>query len=300
VITPMTPPPDAQWTVANDRVTAARCSAWWQSTPRLDGQRVGFLGHYAATDAAAGRRVLGHACERLRLEGCTLAIGPLDGNTWHHYRFVTDCGTSPSFFLEPDNQDAWPAQFEAEGFTVFATYRSAVADLDQRAATNAVHGVPRHGVTIRHLNVDDVEGELGKLYRVSIESFAENLLYTSISESEFVHLYRRILPVVRPELVVLAEIDRDPVGFLFAIPDALEAARTGRDARTIIVKTLAVVPRWRGIGLGRQLFARVNAVATGLGFTRAIHALMHDGNVSQRISGDARTIRRYALYAKAL
>jgi GNAT superfamily N-acetyltransferase len=296
----MNPTPDAHWEDGGDPMFAATCSAWWRSIPCLDGQRVGFVGHYAASNAEAGQRILRQACERLRLEGCTLAIGPLDGNTWRRYRFVTDRGTSPSFFLEPDNPDCWPAQFEHEGFAVFATYRSAIADLDRTAATKVVNGFSRQAVTIRHLNVHDVDGELSKLYRVSIESFAGNLLYTSISEEEFVRLYRGILPVVRPELVLLAEIEGELVGFLFAIPDVLEAARTGQDARTIIVKTLAVVPRYRGIGLGRQLFDRLNAVAVGLGFTRAIHALMHDGNVSQRISGDARTIRRYALYAKVL
>jgi hypothetical protein len=41
--------------------------------------------------------------------------------------------------------------------------------------------------------------------------------------------------------------------------------------------------------------------ARKLGFRRAIHALMHEENVSRTISGRyGRTIRRYALYARPL
>jgi hypothetical protein len=41
--------------------------------------------------------------------------------------------------------------------------------------------------------------------------------------------------------------------------------------------------------------------ARALGFRRAIHALIHESNVSGRISArTAQTMRRYALFAKPL
>ena len=57
---------------------------------------------------------------RLAAERCTIAIGPVDGNTWQRYRLITEPGTEPPFFLEPDNPDAWPGQFTAAGFTPLA------------------------------------------------------------------------------------------------------------------------------------------------------------------------------------
>jgi hypothetical protein len=49
------------------------------------------------------------------------------------------------------------------------------------------------------------------------------------------------------------------------------------------------------------LLARSHRIARDLGYTRAIHALMHDTNVSTRMSQkSARPIRRYALFARAL
>jgi len=131
-------------------------------------------------------------------------------------------------------------------------------------------------------------------------SFAGNYLYTPIDEAEFIEQYRSVLPVVRPELVLLAERDSKLVGFLFALPDLLQLRRTG-STDAIIIKTVAVAPGAATAGLGSVLVGQVQQQAQALGYRRAIHALMHERNVSQNISRRyARTIRRYALFSRAL
>src|SRR5438045_3632479 len=57
----------------------ARCSLWWRQTPAYPNNTLGYVGHYAVADPAAAPALLHNACERLRAEGCTLAVGPVDG-----------------------------------------------------------------------------------------------------------------------------------------------------------------------------------------------------------------------------
>src|SRR5436190_8969300 len=85
-----------------------RCSLWWEKTPKLPGHRLGVIGHYAACNAGAAAELLKRACAQLSKRGCSRAVGPMDGNTWRRYRFVTDRGNAPAFFLEPENPAAWP------------------------------------------------------------------------------------------------------------------------------------------------------------------------------------------------
>jgi hypothetical protein len=59
----------------------------------------------------------------------------------------------------------------------------------------------------------------------SIAAFSGNFLYTPITEQELMAANRSLLPCVRPELVLLAERERDLVGFMFALPDMLQARR---------------------------------------------------------------------------
>lgn len=281
----------------------ARCSLWWTQVPHLADLRAGLIGHYAATSDEAARVLLQKACEILAGRGCTMAIGPMDGSTWHSYRLVTERNGVPVFFLEPDNPEEWPAHFTQSGFSVLATYSSALNDdLSQRdlRAYEAQKRLEAAGVKIRALRMDDFEGELSRIYRVAEISFRKNFLYTPISEADFLAQYNRTKSVIRPELCLIAEFDNQPVGFIFALPDVLQAAR-GEAIDTIIIKTLAVLPEHAGVGLGAFLADKCQQTALDLGYQKAIHALMHDANNSLNISSRyARVIRRYALFGREL
>src|SRR5690242_9792639 len=75
---------DEHWLLVDAAGMVARCSLWWSATPAYQQHRVGLIGHYAAADTLA-EALLRHACDRLRQAGCTIAIGPMDGNTYNRY-----------------------------------------------------------------------------------------------------------------------------------------------------------------------------------------------------------------------
>jgi GNAT superfamily N-acetyltransferase len=282
----------------------ARCSLWWSNVPGLLGRPVGLIGHYQAADSQAAAALLALACRRLASVGCALAVAPMDGSTLHHYRLVTERGTLPPFFLEPDNPDDWPSHFTDNDFQPLAHYFSSLqTDLTQQHPdTQALLARwEADGVAIRSLNPSRFDDELHRIYSVAARSFAASLFASPISESEFVEQYERLLPLLCPELVLLAERGDMPIGFLFAVPDWLEAGR-GHPVHTVIVKTLAVLPEYAGHGLGTLLSSRCQEIAIQLGFTRAIHALMHERNISRRISQEygGRLIRRYTLFGREL
>lgn len=296
---------NAHWLLVDASGDAvARCSLWWRHTPPYPGHGVGVIGHYAACDAETARQLLQLACTQLAKHGCTLAIGPMDGNTWQSYRLVTERGSEPPFFLEPDNPADWPAHFTDNGFSVLAEYFSALkADLSQadiRLAKVAARAIAR-GFSLRPFKPDCVERELAQIYHLSLLSFDRNLLYTPINQADFMAMYLPFLPHIRPELITIAEREERPVGFIFAIPNLLQA-QGGQAIDTIIIKTVAVHPAYQIYGLGSLLVQRCQEIAPNLGYKRAIHALMHKSNDSFKISRRDQTsiIRRYALFAKLL
>ena len=290
----------------DDGAIRAHCSCWWSTGHTLGGaqpERVGVIGHYSAETADAGTRVLIDACAQLAAHGCTIAVGPMDGSTWRSYRLVIERGSEPPFFLEPDTPEAWVSHFTAAGFDTLATYSSALArDLtqrDPRLDALAARLTARH-IVIRPLDLAHADDDLRRVFGLSLSAFKDNFLYTPIDEAEFMEQNRRLLPFVRPELVLLAEQHAELVGFLFAVPDVLQQKR-GQKPDTIIIKTVAVKPGLGHAGLGSLLVAEVQQRAAALGYTRAVHALMHESNVSRNISRRyAETIRRYALFAKRL
>ena len=114
--------------LSQEGLAQARCSVWWTNVSPYRQHRVGVIGHYAATNDETAAAVLAAALEQLRKAGCTIALGPMNGTTWRSYRFVTERGGQPAFFLEPTNPEQWPRQFERVGFSSLASYFSALND----------------------------------------------------------------------------------------------------------------------------------------------------------------------------
>ena len=294
---------DAHWIAQTAGEMTARASLWHREVPVLAGERLGVLGHFAAADAQAGTAILTRACAELAAAGCTLAVGPMDGNTWRSYRFVTEAGEAPAFFLEPGHPPDWPSQWRMAGFTPLAGYHSTVgenavaneSDPRQQAASRRMQDA---GVRLRPLDLVRWNEELRRIYAVAAVSFRDNYLYTPLPERGFLELYDPLRPLLRPETVLLAEnAAGGTVGFALGLPDRLDPTNG-----TLIVKTVAVLPEQAGTGLGRLLVGGVQAAGAALGFRRVIHALMYDGNVSRHLSArfGTRLLRRYTLFSRRL
>lgn len=296
--------PDMHLVLIRGQEVAAHCSLWWKTVPEQP-PGLGLIGHYAVQDAAAASELLASATQQLAAQGCTMAIAPIDGNTWRRYRFVIDSGASdrssePPFFLEPGNPVDYPAHYTAAGFTPLAHYSSALnSDLTQSdpRLEKVQQRMQTIGVTVRSLDLEKFEQELQNIHLLSLISFRHNFLYTPIDQSEFMAQYRQVRSYIRPELVLLAEQADRLVGFLFAIPDLLQP----EPIQTVIIKTVAILPGRPYAGLGNLLVAQAQAIAHQLGYRQAIHALMHEDNPSRNLSQRyAKLIRRYALFAKPL
>lgn len=281
----------------------AHCSLWWSTVPPMENEKPGLIGHFHTSNAEAGKFLLEQALQILQREGCTIAVGPMDGNTWRRYRLLSERGSEPAFFMEPDNPDFWPGVFQAAEFAPLATYSSLlVTDLEKRdpRADRTLERLKKDGVAIRPLDPDRFEDDLRHIFKVSVVSFTGNYLYTELPEDAFLAQYLPYKDKIQPDLVLLAEQAGATVGYLFAIPDYTEAQR-GEPIRTVIGKTLAVMPGRRYGGLGVVLADLLHERARAAGYSRVIHALQHESNKVQNMSTFfGEKMRRYTLYARRL
>jgi len=296
--------PDAHLAaLGSDGTLAGRCSLWWHAVPPCPGERVGLIGHYEAADGETAALLLARALGELVRHGCTLAVGPMDGNTWRRYRFVTRRGTEPPFFLEPDNPDDYPGHFLSAWFVPLARYYSNLdPDLgwSLAGAAELEERLQSEGVTFRPLGLDAFGTELERIYELSVAGFRNNFLYTPIDRSEFLEMYAGVRAVVVPELVWFAEQGDRPLGFIFAVPDVLRAT-TGEPSDTVIFKSMAVLPAWEGKGIGSLFLSIITEQARRKGFRRGIHALMHEANRSRMLSGHHGVeMREYTLFSRRL
>jgi hypothetical protein len=283
-----------------------------------DAAPIGMLGFFEAFDAPDEVvQLLSTTIGWLKDQGANTIIGPMDGDTWHRYRFNVGPFDQPPFLMEPYNKPYYGELWQQAGFQALENYYSKVVDDAEAAATPLAkvrRRVLEHGYRLRPMAMDRFEAEMEIIYRLSTEIFADNFLYEAISLDDFLGLYRPARSLIDPQLVLIAETAMgEPVGFVFALVDyhqAVAAMRGGegplaklrflmhrRHADAVNIKSLGVVPGHRRSGLAAALTCQIYQTMVQKGFRRANLCLIREGNPSGRLDGEVGTVsRRYVLY----
>ena len=243
----------------------------------------GYIGCFEMEDKDAGKRQVAGYVEALQKLGHKRIIAPIDGDTWHKYRLVSWSSGAPPFPLEPQNPLWYNEVFTELGFVPLKEYRS-----DCFPITNIA---PLAGAEIESgLQLRAYQGgDLRLIYDISLQGFDENFLYNDITYEAFSALYEPVLPMVDPQLAVIALVDGCPAGFLFALGVG----------DMLILKSMAVLPAHRSRGIGAQLINHVLRAGEAKGLHTAIAALIAAGNNSHKIPSKygSEQLRGYTLYS---
>lgn len=226
--------------------------------------------------------------------GISFIIGPMNGSTWQSYR-ATLPGQNPPFFLDNINLPHYASLFEQNSFQTIGNYLSTRVPLNaiDTARVGRFEGRFRErGFIIRPFGG---ESDLRKIHALSLISFRQNFLYTPLPFEPFSTAYQRIIPLINPQFVLLAERGNGEIaGFIFAVDNFYEKTK-----KELIIKTLAIAPEADCRGLGTFLVELVQKRAREAGYDAVYHALMHEDNASARIDNrSAEIYRTYRLYGK--
>ncbi len=279
----------AQGCLWRDGAVVARGLLWW------DGG-IGRLGQLQAADTEVAVAFLHQACATLRQRGCTFALGPMDGDTWHDYRCALHWQAGPPFWGEPQTDPRWVTWFTEAGFDPVAQYESRLClDLTRTHAPRRRRH-PQASIQIQSAQGEDMEMVLPKIYALVMASFRRQPFFQPLPETTFAQYLQPRLASIDPTLVQLAWAGSRLVGFLLAMPDPLAS-----DHRQMIVKTLAVWPQRTYAGLGYALLEAAHQAGFCQGYRQAIHALMHRQNPSCNLSRRySQPFRDYVLMGRPL
>ena len=246
------------------------------------------VGQHRFTSLNAGLALLNEASVYAREQGATSLIGPMEGDTWHPYRLVSESDGRAPFLMEPETGIHDLPAFTKAGFEVISSYFSAEVVLSNAISQTVINSLP--GLKISPWDEQDPEVLLREVHRLSLQAFAQNPFFKSITAEAFLDLYLPLVPLLNPELILFA---RDPQGalqgFLFGLPNYAE----GPEPKSVILKSYASLQK----GVGQRLSSQFYRAARDVGYSHAIHALMHERNLSaERSAGNGgKRFRRYAL-----
>ncbi len=258
---------------------------------------IGLVGLFACEDDRSAAQALIDEASRW-LAGFDLEVmrGPMAGDIWHRWRFMTSGFDTPPFPGEPRNPKYYPELFMACGFNRVRTFSTKrIPDIQAQAERlKTARGLVRkRGYTFRNFDVDRWEDDIRSLHELCQHSFASNWSVTPIAFEEFADIYNRWLRRVGHGHILLAEDSgKNVVGLGLAVASP---------ADTLNIRTLAVLPGHYGFGLGRAIAAELYQRALDAGQTVVQHCLMGPDAPPQRWDGGRAVVtREYAMFERGI
>ena len=283
--------------ISNEKGTGS-ATCYFKNTPKVEGKIVGAIGEFEASNLEIGLELLKNCEAILKEKGCNLIVGPMNQNTWHKYRALTYTTDEPKFILENVNPIEDTEIFEKAGFNqeyIYTSTKGKIEDYEKPKFESFIaEKIKKQNITIRSFNKQNYIEDLKKIYSVALPSFYKNPFYTPISEEDFLKQYEPYISMFDEDLILIAEKDSIPVGFIFALPNY--------DKKTLVLKTVAVLKEYQKYALGNYIFFKLHKIALEKGYENWIFAFMYNANPSQKSAKRQSTklIRKYGLFTKEI
>lgn len=193
---------------------------------------------------------------------------PVNLSIWHSYRFKTWGAESLPF--EPPCQPYYGKLFGdlLAQKELYSSYRMPLP-----TPTSIAPGIASRSLRIRQLCLMDFVNDLRALYQLSGTIFDSE--HSNPSFEEFAAIYGGTAggPSVDPRLVLIAEWDGQPVGFIFAVARGQAA----------YIKTFAVCADYRRGGVARQLYDALCLEARQMGCDTLYGLMIRDDRPIRRL-----------------
>jgi GNAT superfamily N-acetyltransferase len=262
----------------------------------------GFFGFFESIDDPEVARALLAAAEaQLAQARCTSVLGPVNLTTHDEVGLLTHGFDSPPMLLSPYNPLWYRALLEARGYAAIRRYDSYLwaGHIEPNAVlvrlcTSLERRAARMDLTIRHGRERNWASEVAGLHDLYNRCFASVWGFTPINRQEFIERADDFRKFFREDLVLIAEVHGQMVGFGLVLPDINRVLRKmkGRLLPFGIFRALREVPRldhgrfillgvlpeFNGSGLGALLAYRMDAAARAAGMMAVELSLVDSQN----------------------
>ncbi|HEX4620896.1 MAG TPA: N-acetyltransferase [Myxococcaceae bacterium] len=194
------------------------------------GTQLGFFGMFECIDDPGVARALFDAAALwCKARGFREFIGPVNFSTNYECSVLVDGFDSPPVLLMAYNPSYYPGLYEACGFAkahdLWAWEIDTSKPPPEKVRRVAEKVRQREGLVIRAARMEDFDNEARRIKALYNEAWEKNWGFVPMTEREFDQVARDMKPMIRPELVLIAEVQGEPVAFAMTVPNANEAIR---------------------------------------------------------------------------
>jgi GNAT superfamily N-acetyltransferase len=294
----------------------------------LHQSNIGYFGMFESIDDQRVANALFEvAADWLRQLGREQIIGPIDYSIFYLCGVLIDGFQFPPTVLTAHNPPYYRGLIERWGFEkeidLYGWWLANPTEAANRLRRLACALEKRREITLRPGNLRDLAGESRKLLQIYHQAWRKNWGFVEFTEREFEFMTRELKPILVSELVWLAEIQGESVGFILCVPDINVALRKANGRlttfglpiglakllyhksrlKTVRLVALGVVPKYRRHGIAEMLVLRIIEEAMiKRGFAGEASLILENNQMMNRFleAIGAEKYKTYRIYRRGL
>ncbi|QCI94155.1 N-acetyltransferase [Novosphingobium sp. EMRT-2] len=294
------------------------------------GPGVGNWGLLEAEDGDVARALIATAEDWLRGKGMTRVLAPLSMSVWEEPGQLTRGHDHPPTVMMGHQPKRYQTYIEAQGYTPAKTLKTYELDISkpfppliQRIVQS---GEKNPKIRIRNVDKSKFDAEAALILDILNDAWSDNWGFVPFTDREIAYAGKKFKPIVREDLIMVAEYEGEPVAFMMTLPDLNEVLRPMKGklfpfnwiklllwlrkpkVRTMRVPLMGVRKRLQASRLASQLafmmieYIRRNSVANYGASRGEIGWILDDnqGMIAIADAIDSHVNKEYEIYQKAL
>lgn len=193
------------------------------------GPGTGNWGLLEAEDEAVAQALIGHAEDWLRQKGMTRVLAPLSMSIWEEPgQLVKGFDQAPTVMMG-HQPERYRHYIEALGYQTAKTLNTYELDilnefppLIQRIIQS---GEKNAKIRIRNVDKSKFDEEAALILDILNDAWSDNWGFVPFSDAEIKYAGKKFKPIVREDLIMVAEYEGEPVAFMMTLPDLNEVIK---------------------------------------------------------------------------
>jgi len=205
------------------------------------GPGTGMWGALQAEDGEVATALIHRAEQWLRGQNMTRVLAPMTLSVWEEPGLLVKGFDHPPMIMMGHNSPEQQGWIEGAGYA--PVKKLATYDLDiTKPFPPLIQRIVQSGeknarIRIRDVNLKNFDREVEIICSILNDAWSDNWGFVPFTPTEIAYTAKKMKPLVKPDLVRIAEYDGEPVAFMITLPDAnqIQLKAVGRNGKPSIL-----------------------------------------------------------------
>lgn len=187
------------------------------------GPGTGLFGYFDAEDEQVARALLGAAEDQLRAWGMTRVLGPISLSIWEEPGLLVKGQDHPPTIMMGHHPAHYAGWIERAGYARANTLHTYELDISREfpplIQRIVASGERSSRISVRSVDKSRWSEEIETVLEILNDAWSDNWGFVPFTLAEIAYAGKKMKPLIRPELNMIAELEGRPVAFMMVLPD---------------------------------------------------------------------------------